>query len=194
MTELEPYLLGEKTGKVVGITFDDGYKNNLTQAAPLLARYSFSATCYVVSSAIGHDNFWDRDVGIPSNTIMNEDELRAWSALGLEVGCHTATHPDLTLLESKKQKDELKESQLILEGIINQRVRHFCYPYGRYTEECTNLLEEFGFRTATTMKRGRVIKNDCTLALPRIPITFHTQSHLFIIKLLTKYEDSRRSS
>jgi peptidoglycan/xylan/chitin deacetylase (PgdA/CDA1 family) len=28
MTELQPYLTGKKQGKVVGITFDDGYKSN----------------------------------------------------------------------------------------------------------------------------------------------------------------------
>ena len=32
MTDLQPYLRGEKSGKVVGITFDDGYLNNLTLA------------------------------------------------------------------------------------------------------------------------------------------------------------------
>lgn len=194
MTELEPYLRGEKTGKVVGITFDDGYKNNLTHAAPLLVRYNFRATCYVVSSAIGRDNFWDRDVGIPTNAIMDENELKAWSGLGLEIGCHTATHPDLTLLDSDEQKHELEKSKLILEGILNKRVRQFCYPYGRYTEQSSGLLKELGFKTATTMNRGRVIKNNNMLTLPRIPITFHTQPHLFIVKLLTKYEDARRNS
>lgn len=194
MTELEPYLRGEKTGKVVGITFDDGYKNNLTQAAPSLARYNFRATCYVVSSAVGRDNFWDRNVGIPSNAIMNEAELRAWSALGLEIGCHTVTHRDITLLDYNEQKHELEKSRLVLEGILDKGVRQFCYPYGRYTEQSTNLLRELGFKTATTMNRGRVMEKESMLTLPRIPITFHTHPHLFIIKLLTKYEDARRNS
>ena len=53
MRDLEPYLSGEKTGRVVGITFDDGYRNNLEHALPLLQRYGHTATCYAVSDLIG---------------------------------------------------------------------------------------------------------------------------------------------
>ena len=49
MSALQPYLSGNRTGKVVGITLDDGYLNNLTHALPVLERHGFSATCYVVS-------------------------------------------------------------------------------------------------------------------------------------------------
>jgi peptidoglycan/xylan/chitin deacetylase (PgdA/CDA1 family) len=56
MTALMPYLQGEKTGKVVGITFDDGYRNNLENAAGVLKRFNFSSTCYVVSELIGKTN------------------------------------------------------------------------------------------------------------------------------------------
>ena len=191
MTELEPYLRGEKTGKVVGITFDDGYKNNLTQAAPLLARYNFRATCYVVSSAIGRDNFWDRGVGIPPNPIMSRDDLQAWLRLGMEVGCHTHSHPDLTQTNLQKQRTELQRSKLELETITQTEVAHLCYPYGRYNQQSIALAEDFGYRTATTMRRGRATITDHPLQLPRIPITFHTRPHLFALKLLTRYEDRR---
>jgi peptidoglycan/xylan/chitin deacetylase (PgdA/CDA1 family) len=49
MTALQPFLKGERQGKVFGITFDDGYLNNLTHALPVLQQYGFSSTCYVVS-------------------------------------------------------------------------------------------------------------------------------------------------
>nr|MDQ6882249.1 polysaccharide deacetylase family protein [Pseudomonadota bacterium] len=49
MTALEPYLRGDQAGKVVGITLDDGYVNNLEHALPVLRRHGFSATCYIVS-------------------------------------------------------------------------------------------------------------------------------------------------
>ena len=46
MRELAPYLLGKKHGKVVGITFDDGYQNVLINAAPILSKYGFTAVSY----------------------------------------------------------------------------------------------------------------------------------------------------
>ena len=59
MGELQPYLTGEKIGKVVGITFDDGFKNNLVEALPILKKNGFSATCYIISQNIGGINHWD---------------------------------------------------------------------------------------------------------------------------------------
>ena len=53
MSDLMPYLTGERVGKVVGITFDDGYLNNLTHALPVLRRHGFTATCYAVSQYLG---------------------------------------------------------------------------------------------------------------------------------------------
>ena len=192
MSDLSPYLTGEKSGKVVGITFDDGYRNNLVNAAKILDKHNFTATTYVVSEAIGRDNFWDRKVGIPSNAIMTKGELRKWVDLGLEIGCHTAVHPDLTLLGGEQIRGELVKSKTILETLLDQPVTQFCYPYGKYDEQTKMIVRESGFKTATTMNRGRVEINDDLYELPRIPITYHTLPHLFILKLLTGYEDSRR--
>jgi len=192
LTELEPYLLGLKTGKVVGITFDDGYSNNLKFAAPILAKYGFGATCYVVSSAIGSSNYWDRGLGIPHNPIMDNHELREWKRLGFELGCHTDTHKDLNSLDPKQQEFEILTGKQKLEDILGMPVTDFCYPYGRYSQTTVRIVQSLEFRTATTMKRGRVTNNDHLLELPRIPITFHTLSHLFLLKILTRYEDRRK--
>ena len=82
MTAPEPYLRGEKSGKVVGITLDDGYVNNLEHALPVLQHCGFSATCYVVSSQLGGLNFWDRAKGVPPQPLMDAAQLRAWIAGG----------------------------------------------------------------------------------------------------------------
>jgi peptidoglycan/xylan/chitin deacetylase (PgdA/CDA1 family) len=78
MTELQPYLTGKKQGKVVGITFDDGYKNNLIHALPILKKFGHSATCYIVSQKIGGINEWDIEKGLPENPLMSEDEIKKW--------------------------------------------------------------------------------------------------------------------
>ena len=73
LKKLKPYLDGDKFGKVVGITFDDGYQNNLVNAAPILVKYNFSATCYIVGESIGLSNKWDLDKGITQRPLMNEN-------------------------------------------------------------------------------------------------------------------------
>lgn len=64
MSALLPYLRGEAVGKVVGITLDDGYVNNLEHALPVLRHNGFSATCYIVSGQVGGTNAWDAAKGV----------------------------------------------------------------------------------------------------------------------------------
>ena len=96
MSDLQPYLEGKKTGKVVGLTFDDGYKNNATNALPILRKQGFSATCYIVSQNIDGINHWDIDKGIPKNPMMNKIEIQSWIDAGMEIGSHTQNHVFLT--------------------------------------------------------------------------------------------------
>ena len=63
ISDLLPYLNGEKEGKVVGITFDDGFQNNVANALPVLMKQGFSSTCYVVSGLLGQTNVWDKQIG-----------------------------------------------------------------------------------------------------------------------------------
>src|SRR5688572_9349319 len=50
-------------GRAVLITFDDGYPDFHTYAWPLLKRYGFSATVFLVTGAVGQSNSWDRAYG-----------------------------------------------------------------------------------------------------------------------------------
>jgi peptidoglycan/xylan/chitin deacetylase (PgdA/CDA1 family) len=191
MRELKPYLDGEKTGKVVGITFDDGYQNNLLNAAPILKKYNFGATCYLVSQRIGTSNTWDLDKGITQRPLMNQSEIQEWLNLGLDIGAHTQTHPLLEELSEQQSQEEIFNCKADLEEMFKVAIKDFCYPFGRFNEPLLNMIEEAGYITATTMSRGRVVPQSNKLTLPRIPITHHTLPHLFLAKILTKYEDKR---
>jgi peptidoglycan/xylan/chitin deacetylase (PgdA/CDA1 family) len=96
MSEAMPYIRGEKTGKVVAITFDDGYLDTLELALPVLNTFGFSATCYVVSGRTGQYNDWDAAELKVQKKLMSDEQIRAWQAAGMEVGAHTRTHPRLT--------------------------------------------------------------------------------------------------
>ena len=191
LKNLKPYLDGEKHGKVVGITFDDGYQNNLINAAPVLRKYNFSATCYIVSESIGFSNTWDLDKKITQRSLMSENEIYKWLNLGMDIGGHTKTHIDLTSISKRKAQMEINDCKIELEKKFNIQVTDFCYPFGRFNELVCNIAKDSGYLSATTMQRGRANSQSNRYMLPRIPINHRTLPHLFLAKILTKYEDRR---
>jgi len=192
MSDIKPYLKGEKTGKVVGITFDDGYKNNATDALPILKKYGFSATCYIVSQNIDGINHWDINKGIPENPTMNKQDIHSWIDAGMEIGSHTQNHVYLTKINKDKAINEIKNSKLDLQKNFSVNINHFCYPYGDYNNEIKSEIKNAGYHTATTVNRGKVHQNDDMYSLRRIPITYYTLPHLFLLKIISKYEEKYR--
>lgn len=190
MSKLQPYLTGDKVGKVVGITFDDGFKNNLTYALPILKKSGFSATCYIISQKIGGINEWDLDKGIDENPLMDESEIKEWIENGMEIGSHSQNHVRLAECNIEVATTEIEQSCVDLEAQFGCPVEHFCYPYGSYNDEIVTIAKNAGYITATTVNRGRSKSGDNLLTLPRIPITHRTFIHLFIMKILSKYEDN----
>lgn len=193
MSAMLPYLQGNKQGKVVGITFDDGYLNNLTHALPVLQELGFSATCYVVSQMLGKTNVWDEAVGIPQVPLMNAQQLRAWVDGGQEVGAHTRHHLHLNALPDTQALQEIAQSKIELEQATGQAVRHFCYPYGEYSPAHVRMVHEAGFATATTTQRGRARAGDALCELRRVPVLRRTTRLQLLLKLFTSHEDRKHS-
>jgi peptidoglycan/xylan/chitin deacetylase (PgdA/CDA1 family) len=191
MSALLPYLQGKKTGKVVGITLDDGYRNNLDHALPVLHKNGFSSTCYMVSGQLGGTNVWDAALGVPAQPLMNKQQLRAWVAGGQEVGSHTCNHVDLSVTPTVQVSHELANSRQTLENLLDTPVQHFCYPYGRFLPEHLLAVRNAGYLTATTTQRSRVSAADDVLSLPRVPVLRSTTLAVLWLKLATAYEDRR---
>lgn len=193
MRDLEPYLSGARSGRVVGITFDDGYLNNLQNALPVLQRLGFTSTCYAVSGEVGKTNRWDLDLGIAQVPLMSQSDLQAWIDAGQEVGSHTRSHANLKSLDAQQLESEICGSRLDLESMLTQAggVQHFCYPYGSLDDAALAMVAKAGYRTATTTARGRVhpsMRPD-PLALPRVRVTRTTTFLHLALKCLSTYED-----
>lgn len=157
-----------KAHRTVIITFDDGYADNLTYAAPALARYGFSATCYVVSGCIGSYNSWDADVLGAHKPLMDGAQLRAWLDHGLEIGSHSRSHRRLDLLPPEAAREEISASRDDLRSILGRDVEHFCYPYGRFNETTAALARQAGYKSAVTTVPGRARSANDPHTLPRI--------------------------
>jgi peptidoglycan/xylan/chitin deacetylase (PgdA/CDA1 family) len=192
MSELTPYLKGHLEGKVVGITFDDGYRNNLKYALPILKSAGFSATVYVVSHAIGRTNAWDAPLGIKMKRLMNQKELGTWIKAGMDVGAHSRDHVDLTRCHADAAYDQIVGCRQDLEDALDTEVLHFCYPYGRYLPEHKKIVRAAGYQSATTVQRGRAGSGDSMYALPRVLVAQSTNLLHMLLKLKTRYEDMHR--
>jgi len=190
MRELEPYLRGERVGRVAGLTFDDGYQNNLINALPVLKQHNFSATCYGVSSMVGGTNSWDAGK-VAETPLMTRQDWKTWLEAGMEVGSHAQTHTDLTTLNENDAKAQIKNSKVELEEIVGTEIRHFCYPYGKFNPIHELMVEDAGYVTATSTRRGRVSQGCNAFALNRIMVARATNPLQFFLKIATAYEDFR---
>lgn len=191
MTEAMPYLRGEKQGRVAAITFDDGYADTLEKALPILQVHGFSATCYVVSDRIGAYNDWDAEQLKVRKPLMDAAQLRQWREAGMEIGAHTASHPHLPQCDDDRLQAEIRDSKKRLEDVSGAPVTQFCYPYGEWCERSVAMVRDAGFEAATTTRRGRAQAGEDLFHLRRVLVGGHNLLHLFVMKLMTDYEDRR---
>ena len=112
------------------LTFDDGYAELVEHAFPVLRRYGFGATVYVVTARIGGTNEWDAADGVPQRPLLGPEQLRAWSREGIEFGAHTRTHPRLGTRAVNEVREEVEGSRAELEAAVGAPARTFAYPYG----------------------------------------------------------------
>lgn len=192
MRALEPYLRGEKKGRVVGITVDDGYLNNFEHALAVLRDVGFTATSFVVSGQLGGSNVWDHPVGIPPARLMDVAQLRDWLAEGMDVGAHTRHHADLLKCDDAAARDEIAGSKHDLEDALGVEIRHFCYPYGQHRLAHARMAREAGYVTATTVVQARVRGGDDLMLLPRISVTAETTLALLVAQVATAIEELRQ--
>ena len=192
MRDLEPYTNGALQGRVVGITFDDGYENTVLNALPVLRKMEFTATCYAVSNMIGATNSWDAHLGIEEKPLMALKDWKIWRDSGMEVGSHTRSHPNLTTLSTADSHMEIVTSKQELEQLLSCEVRHFCYPFGQFEKDHISTVKEAGYISATTTRRGLIHEGDDPYTLRRVMIASATNMVQFALKVTTDYEDRRK--
>jgi peptidoglycan/xylan/chitin deacetylase (PgdA/CDA1 family) len=141
----------------VVLTFDDGYRNNLENALPVLSAAGFPATLYVVVDAVGRENFWhdpSTEVRLP---MLSWEEILVLRDAGWDIGSHTLTHPRLTRLSSEEAQNEIRESRRILEAKLGAPPVSFAHPYGDGADHIgiRRMIQEAGYRTAVSVHRGK---------------------------------------
>lgn len=171
----------------VVITVDDGYDDFREFAWPALQQEGLSATVYLVSSLIGHTADWLHDW--PNKPkLMSAQAVRELHRQGCDFGSHAATHPRLSHLDAASQRAEIFDSKKALEDLLGEDIPDFCYPYGDYSLRARDLVQEAGYRTATTCIRGVANLSDNPFELTRKAISYGDNLIGFAWKLHAKHE------
>ena len=176
----------------VVLTFDDGYADTLTTAAPLLKRYGFTATCYIVSGAIGTYNRWDAEHVGERKLLMSREQLGEWLEAGMEVGSHSLSHPRLHEVPQDVAQHEIDESRAALRNLLGVPIEHFAYPFGAFTTEIVEWVRRAGYSSAVTVLPGVARASDDRLRLPRILVNGERGLWQFLLRVATPYEHLRR--
>jgi len=140
------------------ITLDDGHDDGWTYALPIIQRYGFVATFYIVTGL----------VGLP--TYLTWAQLRALQALGMEIGNHTIDHLALPSQPAAEVLRQVAGAQAIFEGHLELAPTTFSYPYGLYDATTVQAVLATGLLGAMTSSGGLEQTWAARFALPRINV------------------------
>lgn len=139
----------------LAITFDDGFKNVYEYGLPVLHRYGFTATIFLVPDRCGRNNSWPgQPASIPRGPLLSWAEIGEMRKYGLEAGAHTLTHPDLTSIPLSQAEQEIIRSKEVIEDRLGAEIRMFAYPYGKHNSRVREIAHQH-FVGACTTRLGR---------------------------------------
>jgi peptidoglycan/xylan/chitin deacetylase (PgdA/CDA1 family) len=168
---------------LVGLTFDDGYEHLLHSALPVLERYGFSATVFVVAGLLGKDCDWEFYYDPrPRMKLLGVEGVRQLKERGIEVGSHGMSHTRLPTANPERLEEEVYGSRRVLGEVLGEEVDGFSYPYGAINGASVNAVRgaRYSYACATIERVERDAYD-----LPRItvaedgPLKFATKLEVY---------------
>lgn len=141
--------------KPILISFDDTRKEHYTTVAPILEKYGFKGTFFIMTVSIGKKNY------------MSNDDIKELADRGHTIGHHTWDHQDLRNLPDDQWEIQIDKPKLNLENAIGKPVLSFAYPFGVWNQNAINELKERGISTAFQLS-GKSDPDEPLLTLRRI--------------------------
>jgi len=174
---LDDFVQGNRGGqefphKTVVITFDDGFVDNYTNAFPILKRYHFPATIFLISDAVGRYPY-----------LLNWDQVKEMSQNDISFGSHTRNHAYVPSLSIDQMKDEIIMSKHVIEEHLGKPIYDFAYPGGGFNEQAKAIIALAGYRSALSTNRGYDRYNIDLYELDRIHINNWDNAFTFTSKL-----------
>ena len=174
LDELYSYM---KTGKdlpnkPIVITFDDGYKDNYTNAYPILKEFNLKATIFVITNTIDHEKDY-----------LTSTEIKLMDSNNIRIESHTSSHEHLDQISYVDNVNTMKTSKIKLEKILNKKIDYIAYPYGGYTSNTIKAAKQSGYKLAFSTEFGLIDKNDNIYSLGRIFVNSNFSLEEFKVKL-----------
>jgi peptidoglycan/xylan/chitin deacetylase (PgdA/CDA1 family) len=153
---------------MTAVTFDDGFRDNLTRALPLLERYQIPATFFITAGYIGRVGY------------LTGDDVRELGSHPLvTIGAHGLWHRHFTQLSKENARNELVESKRLLEHLSRQPVEFMSWPYDESNDRLERLSAECGFRASWSGWKA----SDSQYSYRRVPVLRGDNIHRFIAKV-----------
>lgn len=129
---LNPYVPAGFNQGLVSLTFDDGWQSIYTNGLPLLKKYDFKSTQYIVSGYIG------------SPLYMSRTQIAAFATQGSEIASHTIDHTDLTTLTKTQIDTQLSQSKTKIQSLFGATSAiNFATPYGAYNSTVVTETQKY---------------------------------------------------
>ena len=141
--------------KSVCLTFDDEPKSIITRSKPLMDKYGFVGTAFLITDSVGGDGN------------LTWDDVQALRDAGWDIGSHTASHAKPTKIDAARRAAEFAQSKAAIEQHGGKPCAALAYPNGLYDAAVMKDARAAGYRVAFTIDRGPADQTDDPLRLPR---------------------------
>lgn len=159
------------------ITFDDGYRDNFTQAAPLLKEKGLTATFFVSTGFIETERDFPHDLRDQNASgrfpKLTWDDLRQMETEGFEIGSHTVNHISLGKADSVTVEQEVYDSLVRLNRELGPRERAFSFPWGKPEDITADAIESVrgaGYYAAVSAYGGANTRGASALRIRRVDV------------------------
>jgi peptidoglycan/xylan/chitin deacetylase (PgdA/CDA1 family) len=144
--------------KPVILTFDDGNLDNYENAFPIMRSRGLFGTAYIVANRLGSKGY----LSIP--------QIKEMMAAGWEIGSHSMTHADLTVIPSSQLREEILGSRMRLETALDIPIHSFAYPYGSVNPQIAVKVSRYGYFTGMGLGKFSTHSSGSLFYLDRLEI------------------------